>query len=206
MFQAPKRAKKLYFDVIPSAMDNYIDEINNYNDNKNKLDTTVYHIHNGNPPKYSGALKFSLLLNLVQACNTSDENILMQFISKYLKNPSNETIVFMKKLAKYAIIYYNDFIANTRKFAIPNKTQLEALIDLKKSLNNINDNVESDVLQNIIFEIGKKYYSDDLKEWFVSLYRILFGSDSGPRMGSFISLYGVENTISLIDSRIKEVK
>ncbi len=206
MFQAPKRAKKLYFDVIPSAMDSYIDEINNYNNNTNKLDTTVFHIHNGNPPKYNGILKFSLLLNLVQACNTNDENILMQFISKYLHNPSNDTIDFMKKLARYAIAYYNDFVSNTRHFEIPNETQVDALISLKESLNKINGNVESDVLQNIIFEIGKKYYPNNIKEWFISLYKILFGANSGPKMGSFISLYGIENTIKLIDSKIERVQ
>ena len=202
MFQAPKRAKKLYFDVIPSAMDAYIEEVNNYSDNVNKLDTTVFHIHNGNIPQYKGALKFSLLLNLVQACNTNDENVLMQFIVKYLKNTNNETVEFMRKLAKYTIVYYNDFIANTRKCEAPNDTQLKALIDLRESLININKDAESDVLQHLIFEIGKKYYPENLKEWFVSLYKILFGSDNGPRMGSFISLYGIENTIKLINNRI----
>lgn len=206
MYQAPKRAKKLYFDVIPSAMDSYIDEINNYNNTKNELDTTVYHIHNGNIPQYNGALKFSLLLNLVQACNTSDENTLMQFISKYLNNPSEETLEFMKKLARYAIVYYNDFVSSTRKFESPNETQLKALLDLKESLSNIDSNTNSDVLQNVVFEIGKKYYQDNLKAWFQSLYRILFGADNGPRMGSFISLYGIENTINLISSKLGKVQ
>ena len=284
MFQSPKRAKKLYFDVIPSAMDGYIDEINKFynnnekgktsinnknninsnekiytsNDNESTIndneevdvsnsgnnsnnrektcistgnasnvnnsekinsssngsnlnnldtlcDTAVFHIHNGNPPNYSGALKFSLLLNLVQACNTNDENVLMQFIYKYLKNPSSKTIEFMKKLSKYAINYYNDFIANNRKFEVPNETQVKALNDLKKSLKSINS-TESDILQNIIFEIGKTYYTNNLKEWFISLYKILFGSDSGPRMGSFISLYGIENTIELINKKLEQAK
>ena len=155
MYQAPKRAKKLCFDVIPSAMDSYIEELNKYNSTENKLDTAVYHIHNGNPPKYNGILKFSLLLNLVQACNTTDEDVLMQFISKYLNNPSNEVIDYMRKLAKYAIVYYNDFVANTRQFKTPDETQLKALIDLKEQLNHINNNVESDILQNIIFTTQK---------------------------------------------------
>ena len=130
----------------------------------------------------------------------------MQFISKYLHNPSNDTIDFMRKLARYAIVYYNDFVSNTRHFEIPNETQVDALISLKESLNKINGNVESDVLQNIIFEIGKKYYPNNIKEWFISLYKILFGANSGPKIGSFISLYGIDNTIKLIDSKIERVQ
>ena len=202
MFQAPKRAKRLYFDVIPSAMDDYIDALQKYNDlsEEAKLDSPVYHIHNGCPPRYDGALKFSLLLNLVQACNTDNEDVLMQFILKYLDNPNNDTINFMKQLSKYSINYYKDFVSGTRKPVKPDDVQLKALNDLKEELEKIQD-ATAEQLQNLTFEVGKKYYAEDLKKWFMSLYMILFGTESGPRMGSFISLYGIKNTIDLINCR-----
>ncbi len=200
MFQSPKRAKRLYFDVIPETMDEYIDALQKYKINPS-VDNPVFQIHDGNPPQYDGVLKFSLLLNLVQACNTSDINILMQFINKYLKEASTSTKEFMKKLADHAIAYYKDFVANTRIPQKPTKEQAIALSTLKTELSKMPEDTEADVIQNIVFEVGKQYYSD-IKEWFKTLYGVLFGSESGPKMGSFISLYGIKNIISLIDERI----
>jgi lysyl-tRNA synthetase class 1 len=201
MFQAPKRAKRLYFDVIPEAMDEYIDSLQKYHDNPS-IDNPVFHIHNGNPPYYEGALKFSLLLNLVQACNTADVNILMQFIDKYLDNPSAETRYFITQLAGYAIEYYKDFVANSRVPIKPTGQQVIALKELIAELQTLDDGVPADVIQNIVFKVGKKHYSVDIKLWFKTLYNVLFGVDSGPKMGSFISLYGIKNTINLINDRI----
>lgn len=198
MYQSPKRAKRLYFDVIPQAMDDYIGELTN----PVTCDSAVWHIHNGNVPEYSGLLKFSLLLNLVQACNTSDENILMQFVLKYVNMPSDNTLQFLKKLVKYAINYYKDFIEPNRHLAIPTDKQKTALEFLVTELQNTTDN-STESLQNIIFTVGKKFYNDDIKEWFITLYSVLFGSVSGPKMGSFISLYGIQNTITLINNKIK---
>lgn len=201
MFQAPKRAKRLYFDVIPEAMDEYIDSLQKYHDNPS-IDNPVFHIHNGNPPYYEGALKFSLLLNLVQACNTADVNILMQFIDKYLDNPSAETRYFITQLAGYAIEYYKDFVANSRVPIKPTGQQVIALKELIAELQTLDDGVPAEVIQNIVFKVGKKHYSVDIKLWFKTLYNVLFGVDSGPKMGSFISLYGIKNTINLINDRI----
>ena len=204
MYQAPKRAKRLFFDVIPNAMDEYIDALSKFQNesDEKKLDNPVYHIHNGNPPIYPGVLKFSMLLNLVQACSTSDENVLMQFIQKYVGDSSAETLDFMKKMAKFAIAYYNDFVAGSRIPSKPNETQLNALTDLKNELEKMDENSSSDDLQTLVFEVGKKYYSENLRDWFVALYTVLFGYENGPKMGTFISLYGIKNTVELINGRI----
>lgn len=204
MYQAPKRAKRLFFDVIPNAMDEYIDSLAKFQSEseEKRLDNPVFHIHNGNPPKYNNCLKFSMLLNLVQACNTSNENVLMEFIKKYIGHDASvETLEFMKKLAKFAIVYYKDFIAGTRVPEKPTESQRKALNELKNSLKNLDSNVPSEEIQNIIFEIGKKHF-DNIREWFLTLYKTLFGSESGPKMGTFISLYGIKNTINLIEERI----
>ncbi len=204
MYQSPRRAKRLFFDVIPNAMDEYIDALAKFQTESEEkhLDNPVYHIHNGNPPNYDGCLKFSMLLNLVQACNTTNEEVLMEFVKKYLGNDaSSKTLEFMSKLAKFAIVYYKDFIAGTRILEKPTEFQKEVLNELRNSLKNLDSNVSSEEIQNIIFEIGKKHF-DNIREWFLALYKILFGAESGPKMGTFISLYGLKNTITLIEERI----
>lgn len=204
MYQSPKRAKRLFFDVIPNAMDEYIDSVAKFENqpDEKKFDNPVFHIHAGNPPKYDGCLKFSMLLNLVQTCNTSDKNVLMEFIKKYAKESSPETLGFMKKMAEFAINYYNDFVAGSRIPSIPNDLQKTALLDLKIALENMDEKSSAEEIQNIVFETGKKFFTENLRDWFLTIYSVLFGAESGPKMGSFIALYGIQNTIKLIDERI----
>ena len=205
MFQSPKRAKRLYFDVIPDAMDEYIDALQKYKTNPS-VDNPVFQIHDGNPPQYDGSLKFSLLLNLVQACNTSDINILMQFINKYLKNASAKTIDFIKELAEHAVVYYKDFVANSRVPQKPTKEQAIALNELKTEFEELSEDSDADFIQNLVFEVGKRHYPSDIKEWFRVLYSVLFGAESGPKMGSFIFLYGIKNIVNLINERVSHVE
>ncbi len=206
MYQSPKRAKRLFFDVIPTAMDEYIDAIDkfaNLPDDK-KCDSAVFHIHNGQPPCYQNCLKFSMLLNLVQACNTDDVTILMGFIQKYAAryNYQSETLKFLQKMAEYAIVYFKDFVAGKRTHQKPDAIQTQALQALKESLAGIPSDTSSEDIQTILFDIGKSFYPNELKKWFETLYSVLFGTDSGPKMGTFISLYGIDNTMALITERI----
>lgn len=206
MYQSPKRAKRLFFDVIPNAVDEYIDSINKFysEPEETRVDSAVYHIHNGRPPRYKNCLKFSMLLNLVQACSTDDENILFGFIQKYAEKYSytSETIGFLKRLAKYAIIYYKDFVAGTRNIKKPDVIQKNTIIELKNRLNELESDSSADEIQAVVFEVGKKFYPNELKKWFETLYNVLFGTDNGPKMGTFISLYGLQNTINLINERL----
>ncbi|MDR1233869.1 MAG: lysine--tRNA ligase [Holosporales bacterium] len=203
MYQSPKRAKRLYFDVIPNAMDDYLDSLEVfYSESVDKKPSSpVYHIHDGTPPHYPGCPKFSMLLNLVQACNTSDENMLMEFVKKYTaaNGESKETLIFTRTMVKFAISYYNDFVVGTRKFLIPNGEQKEALKILCDELRALPQDSGANDFQTKVFEVGKRFYADGMKEWFKTLYGVLFGSESGPKMGSFIYLYGVDNTIHLIE-------
>ena len=207
MYQSPKRAKRLYFDVIPAAMDDYLESISRYHSLSydKQIESPVFHIHNGNVPRYDDCLKFSMLLNLVQACSTSDESILMGFIEKYADNYnySEETVSFLKKMAKHAVIYYDDFIAKTRKFKTPDEKEKMSLKFLSEKLLAFEkDDISANDLQAIVFEAGKEFFKDDLKSWFMTLYGVLFGADNGPKMGTFIYLYGIKNTINLINEKV----
>jgi lysyl-tRNA synthetase class 1 len=204
MFQSPQRAKRLYFDVIPNAMDDYIDSTQKfYNEPAEKgFDNPSFHIHNGNPPKYDGCLKFSMLLNLVQACSTSDENVLIQFVKKYADNSSDDAMKLMIRMASYAISYYNDFVASTRIPKKPDDLQYRALNALREELLKKGAHATIDDLQNVVFSVGQKFFEGDLKRWFETIYGVLFGSLNGPKIGSFIALYGIINTADLIMKRI----
>ena len=211
MYQSPKRAKRLYFDIIPLAVDEYIDSLNKFSTEtkEKKLDNPVYHIHNGEPPVYAGCLKFSLLLNLVQSCGSVDEQTVMEFIKRYASKSdvfSDSSLEFMNKMAKFTIAYYQDFVANSRVFKAPDDVESLALKDLALELGSAAKDAGSEEIQGIVFAVGKKFFIDNLKGWFQSLYEILFGNDKGPRMGTFIFLYGIDDTISLIESRLKNEK
>jgi lysyl-tRNA synthetase class 1 len=207
MFQSPQRAKRLYFDVIPNAVDEYMGAVSKFqsDDAESRLDNPVYHIHNGTPPYYEGGLRFSTILNLVQSCNTSDANVLMQFILKYIGKVSDTTAAFMRKVAKFAVVYYNDFVAGSRVPALPSDEQKVALEAFRDAIAGMNEASTSEDFQNTVFEVGKKFYPGDMKSWFSTLYSVLFGAESGPKIGSFVSLYGVTNMIKLVDDRVNRV-
>jgi lysyl-tRNA synthetase class 1 len=207
MYQSPKRAKRLHFDVIPSAMDDYLDSIESFHNSGNSTenpDSPVFHIHDGSPPRLSNCPKFSMLLNLVQACNTADENVLMEFLKKYIAtgDNSNETANFTRKMVKFAITYYEDFVAGNRKFLVPDDLQRRAITELRDELEKLDRRASADDFQTKVFEVGKRFFKDSIRDWFKVLYGFLFGSESGPKMGSFIHLYGVDNTINLINKEL----
>ncbi|MDR0640543.1 MAG: lysine--tRNA ligase [Holosporales bacterium] len=204
MYQSPKRAKRLYFDVIPNAMDDYIDALEAFQTEPEdkRPNNPVFHIHDGAPPNYPECLKFSMLLNLVQACNTADEDILIEFVKKYVAvGGSEETIIFMRTMIKFAITYYEDFVVGTRKFLVPDDRQKEAIRTLCNELSTMPQSSSTNDFQTKAFEVGKRFFSEDMKGWFKTLYGVLFGSESGPKIGSFIYLYGVNNTVNLLRGR-----
>lgn len=209
MYQSPKRAKRLYFDVIPNAMDEYLDSLTKYHTepDEKKIDNPAFHVHNGTPPCYQNCPKFSMLLNLVQSCSSADENILMSFVKKYLGDDcSSETEEFIKRMAKFSVAYYKDFVQKTRTPLVPDEKQKSELEALKNDLLSLKADSSADDFQTVVFEVGKRFYKDDLKQWFKLLYGILFGTDNGPKMGSFISLYGLENIAKLIERRTNHGK
>jgi lysyl-tRNA synthetase class 1 len=201
LFQNPTRAKRLHFDVIPNAMDEYMESIEKFSDGD--FDNPVFHVHGGNLPIDNRCPKFSMLLNLVQACGTADENVLFDFVRKYVGETSGKASEFIRMMIGFAVRYYRDFVEGMREFAVPNEGQRAALLALKRELlENADCPLTADELQAVVFEVGKKFFPGKLKDWFMTLYRVLLGADSGPKIGSFISLYGLENIVSLIESKI----
>ncbi len=210
MYQKPKTAKRLYFDVIPKAMDEYLTFAQSYatQDQAAKLDNPAFHIHEGKIP--SNALNFnlsySLLLNLASACNPENDKVLWGFISKYQSGLSPETSPLLAKMVNCAIAYYNDFIRKNKKFKTATAEEKIALLDLINLLKTATDEQKSDgaLLQNIVFQAGKNHgYEKNMRDWFLALYQILLGQDQGPRMGSFIALFGIENFVKLVEEKIK---
>ena len=209
MYQKPKTAKRLYFDVIPKAMDEYLAFAQNYatQEEAAKLDNPAFHIHAGNIP--SNALNFnlsySLLLNLASACNPENDAVLWGFISKYQQGLSAETSPLLAKMVSCSIAYYNDFIKKNKKFRSANAEEKIALLDLINLLKNATDEQKSDgvLLQNIVFQVGKNHgYEKIMRDWFLALYQIILGQDQGPRIGSFIALFGIENFVKLVEEKI----
>ncbi|MFM9889720.1 MAG: lysine--tRNA ligase [Rickettsiales bacterium] len=280
MFTNPRRAKKLHFDVIPQQVDDYLTHLEKYwqtkdsgfriqdsgkdsspesrmpNAESSLLENPVWHIHAGNVPKPESPFRFSLLLNLVSACNAEDKSVLWGFLKRELPNATPENSPMLDKLCGYAVRYYHDFVKPTKKFRAPNEVERQALGELRQYLLEIgasgstnthsplageSNRRSSDLvggqppqdsphqnlqegfgspargeraqattpeeIQTRIYDIGMKYYSKEtMREWFKGMYETLLGASQGPRMGSFVALFGAEGTIGLIDAALGREK
>lgn len=204
MYQSPRKAKRLYFDVIPRAVDEYLGFLDKFPEQswEQKLNNPTWHVHNGTPPREELPLSFGILLNLASVCNTEDKNVLWGFISRYAPKASPETMPMVDRLVGYAIAYYQDFVKPHKHYRVPTTEERKALEDLAQALKVGKGDAES--IQTEVFEVGKRHNYENLREWFKALYQILLGQDEGPRMGSFIALYGIEETVALIESALKK--
>jgi len=155
-------------------------------------------VHSKNPPQQTCDLSFTLLLNLVSVSATDDEEIVWGFIQK--NQPHVVRTDFVKRLIKHAIAYYKDFVH--KDYRPPTSQEKEALKDLIVELKGINEGTDAKDIQHIVFEVGKRHGFTNLKEWFGALYEVLFGQKEGPRMGSFIALYGLKETVQLIEAKV----
>tara|TARA_B110000438_G_scaffold293172_1_gene332580 strand:+ start:2927 stop:4489 length:1563 start_codon:yes stop_codon:yes gene_type:complete len=206
MYQNPKRAKKLYADVVPKAVDEYLSCIDKFDkqDNKSKILNPVWHIHNGNPPKEKSIMPFSVLLNLVGTSNATDKEVLWKFIQKYKKDIKVSEHPILNSLVKYALKYFQDIVKPKKIYRKPNEKEKKALKNLIEKLKNCNGQMEPEAIQTIIYSVGKENgYQENLREWFKAIYEIIFGDENGPRMGFFISFFGVKESIELINKYIK---
>jgi lysyl-tRNA synthetase class 1 len=204
MYQSPRKAKRLYFDVIPRAVDEYLNFLEKFPEQPldQKLNNPAWHVHNGKPPKEELPLSFGILLNLASVTNTEDKNVLWGFISRYAPNAKPENMPMVDHLVGYAIAYYRDFVKPHKHYRTPTEEERKALEDLAQSLKEVAP--DSDAIQTEVFEVGKRHHYENLREWFKALYQILLGQDEGPRMGSFIALYGRQETIALIEEALKK--
>jgi lysyl-tRNA synthetase class 1 len=206
MFTSPRKAKRLYFDVIPQQVDDYLTHLEKYaheTDPLKRVDNPVWHVHLGNPPKPESAVKFGLLLNLTSACNAENADVLWGFISRYQPDATPETCPFLDKLVGFAVRYYEDFIKPNKQYRAANETERTALNALKTHLATLGDIQDAEALQTEIYAIGVQHFGkENLRDWFKACYEILLGQSKGPRMGSFIALFGAPETIALIDQAL----
>lgn len=204
MFQKPKTAKRLYFDIIPKAVDEYLTFLAKYPEQeaKDKIANAVWHIHTGKPPKAELPISFNLLLNLVSASNSEDKEVLWGFIKQYAPDATAESHPVLDHLVEYAINYYHDFVKPTKKFREPNSQEKIALKDLYDRLADVEAGASGEEIQSLVYQVGKDHEFENLRDWFRALYEVLLGQSQGPRFGSFIELYGVEKTQEMIKSKI----
>ena len=206
MYQNPQRAKKLYADVVPKAVDEYLMCIDKFStqDEKQKLLNPVWHVHNGNPPNEKSIMPFSVLLNLVGTSNATDKNVLWKFIKKNKKDIKASDHPILDSLVQYALKYFNDIVKPKKKYRKPNSKEKMALQDLVKRLKDCKEGMDPEAIQTIVYSVGKDNgYEKNLRDWFKAIYEIIFGEQDGPRMGFFISFFGIKESIELISKYIK---
>jgi len=206
MYQNPKRAKKLYKEIVPKAVDEYLDFIEK-GKNQNELQmllNPVWHVHNGKIPNESMIMSFSMLLNLVETSNASTKELLWKFVKKYKPNISEKKQPIFDKLIEYAIKYFNDVIKKNKKYKKPNETEKKALLALIQMLEKCDDQMKPEDIQTYIYTVGKENgYKENLRDWFKLIYQVIFGEENGPRMGFFISFFGVKEMKEVIKDKIK---
>ncbi len=217
MFQRPRSAKKLYFDVIPRAVDEYMQFIASYPEqpSKQRLDNPVWHIHSGNPPAPELPITFGLLLNLVSVSHAENKDVLWGFLKRYSPGATAEGNPRLDKLADYAVRYFNDFVKPTKKFRAADAEEIAALKSLDAALAALPAGTDGDTIQNALLDVARAIprYQDTTKtsptggpgvklDWFQALYQILLGQDRGPRLGTFVALYGIPEMRALIAKAI----
>lgn len=226
MYQKPKTAKRMHFDVIPRAMDEYHQQLRAYpkQDAAQRVNNPVYHIHGRDVPTSDMVVPFSMLLNLASASSAEDKDVLWGFIAKYAPEASAETHPGLDAAAGYAVRYFNDFVKPHKVFRAPDARERAALADLAEAFSSAEaalgviaaqhaaegndaplpeaDMADQEFLQTVVFAVGKKHGFEPLRDWFKAIYEVLLGASQGPRFGAFAALYGVEETIALINEAL----
>jgi len=204
MYLQPRKAKRLHFDVIPKAMDEYITFLNNYPKQSRieQFKNPVWHVHGGTPPHPHTSISFALLLNLASACHADNPDTLWGFISAHIPGLKVEENSYLHAMVRHALHYYQDFVERHKQYRPPTDKERIALQELSKALKDMPVDADADMLQNKVFEIGNMHQFDPLRSWFSALYEILLGQSQGPRFGSFASLYGKDKTAQLIDNKL----
>lgn len=199
-FHQPKKAKKLYFDVIPKTVDEYWQHTAKFADQEGEkaIDNPSWHIHQGTPPTVTPPVSFGLLMNIVDASGTSDTEVLRGFVAKYRPDASPEEMTALEPLLGYAINYFEDFVKPKKTFRAPTDQERAALVILADQLDAASADEDEAVYQTAVFDAGKALAFENLRDWFRGIYEVVFGQSEGPRMGPFVKIYGPQQTASLI--------
>ena len=202
MFQSPKSAKSLHFNVIPRAIDDYLSFIDQFRTQEpaKRMDNAVWSIHAGDPPEVASPVSFSLLLNLVGVANASSKAQLWAYFAKYLPDATPENEPTLDRLMGHALNYYEDFVKPAKTYRAPTEQERAAFEDLAQRLKALPaDTTDGEVIQNEVYAVGKEHDFQPLRAWFAALYEVLLGASQGPRFGSFAAIYGLPQTIELIE-------
>jgi lysyl-tRNA synthetase class 1 len=227
MFQKPREAKKLHFDVIPRNADDYLAFLEKYPAQplREQLGNPAWHIHSGNPPapetiaaagsNAGTTISFAMLLNLVAVANSEDPQVLWGFLRRYAPTVSPQNHPRLDRMVGYAVAYFRDFVRPAKVYQPAGDAERAALADLSASLAAHAGSTDAEALQAIVYEVGRRHFPDLSGKskspdgrpgvsqlWFQTIYRVLLGNERGPRFGSFVALYGVEETRALIDKAL----
>jgi lysyl-tRNA synthetase class 1 len=205
MYNQPQRAKRLYFDVIPKAVDEYLANALKAHGQPEAERTTnpAWHIHGGRVPQDAHSpLSFAMLLNLASVVNAESPDMLWGFIRRYNPQATPQDMPFLTRLVEYALAYYRDFVRPAKRFRAPSATEAAALRDLAEVLRALPPSTAAEDIQNAIYEVGKRHPFAQLRDWFGCLYQVLLGQQEGPRFGQFVALYGIAETIALIEQAL----
>ncbi len=216
MYREPKAAKRLYFDVIPRNVDDYYQFLDAYQrqDERQRLLNPVWHIHSGNPPQLEMPVSFAMLLTLVSSSNAENAETLWGFIGRYRPGVTPQTHPELDAQVQYAIHYFRDFVLPEKKFRHPRDSERAALSDLRDALAQLAADADAKAIQDVVYEVGRREpFLDEKKkakdgkpgvslDWFNMLYQVLLGQEKGPRFGSFVAVYGLQNTIDMIDGAL----
>ena len=227
MYLKPKTAKRLHFDIIPKMVDEYHQQLRAYpgQDAAGQLNNPVHHVHQGDVPASTMVVPFAMLLNLASVSGATDKAGLWTYINRYAPDASPEANPDLDAAAGFAIRYYEDFVKPNRQFRLPDDKERAALIELRDAIQDeakaldviARKNAEAgsdedlpqvnwqdeEFLQSIVFAVGKTHGFEPLRAWFSCLYEVLLGATQGPRFGGFIALYGIDETVALIDSALE---
>ncbi len=201
MYQKPRTAKRLHFDVIPKMVDEYHQQLRAYptQEMKAQLNNPVWHIHNGQPPESDMVVPFSMLLNLASASSAENKEQMWGFINKYAPDATAETHPGLDSAAGHAVRYFHDFVKPSKVYRAATEVERAALADLAARLRAWDGKADGDTLQSLVFAVGKEHGFEPLRDWFKAIYEVLLGASQGPRFGGFIALYGVAETVVLIE-------
>jgi lysyl-tRNA synthetase class 1 len=199
MFNQPQRAKRLYFDVIPKSVDEYIANAIRAQGQADPSNP-AWHIHNGQVPQSAHSpISFAMLLNLASVVNAEQPEILWGFIRRYIPGANAEDMPLLARLVEYALAYYADFVRPQKRYRQPDTTERAALLELAAGLRAMAPDTPAEEIQNLLYDIGKRHPFPELRAWFGCLYQVLLGQNEGPRFGHFIALYGLAETVALIE-------
>lgn len=204
MFQKPKTAKKLFFGIIPKAMDEYLTWVEKYptQDTQAQLENPAYHIHGGHVPNNQSPLSFGLLLNLVSVANTEDKSVVWGFISRYAPDATPENAPNLDHMITYALHYYQDFVKSQKIYRPMTDVERPQFERFKDIVDGLRGTTDAQDIQTAVFDVAREFEYENKRDWFTAIYNVLLGTEQGPRMGSFILLYGIDETIALIDQAL----